>query len=254
MAIYLSLLDCSTATVDRQTSTDRQKHGQQWRRRQTRRRGARTDKSGGQPDGRADRPTAWPRTSDPGQHGLQHLRAGAPDDDAHQVLLLHAAKVLSEQRPQLLLLGPHVLLQVRAHRRARAVQLRRQRAQLRDVRQLADAREQLRARGRQKNAMSPDGGQPQRKQLLRVGNCKPRREGKGPKGGGGLQVHGVQVHLRCGEAAGEGRLRRVCGHGLVVHHPGSPGGWGKGRGMRSMGVGKGKWNNEVHGGGEREVE
>ena len=48
------------------------------------------------------------RACDPGQHGLQDLCAGAPHDDAHQVLLLFCCKVLREQRPQLLLLRAHL--------------------------------------------------------------------------------------------------------------------------------------------------
>ncbi len=54
------------------------------------------------------------RAGHPGQHGLEHLGAGAPDDHADQVLLLRLGEVLREQRPELLLLRAHVLLQAGA--------------------------------------------------------------------------------------------------------------------------------------------
>ncbi len=55
-------------------------------------------------------------TSDPGQHGLEDLGASAADDDANEVVLLGLGEVLGEERPQLLLLCAHVLLEGCARR------------------------------------------------------------------------------------------------------------------------------------------
>ena len=62
-------------------------------------------------------------TCDPWQHGLQHLCSRPADDHAHDVLLLFHSEVLVEERPQLVLLRSHVLLQGGSHGSAHALQL-----------------------------------------------------------------------------------------------------------------------------------
>lgn len=61
-------------------------------------------------------------TCDPGQHGLQDFSAGAADDDANKVVLLGLSEVLRKERPKLLLLCAHMLLQRSASCRRQPLQ------------------------------------------------------------------------------------------------------------------------------------